>query len=378
MIVSSNINRIGNTIILFICLFFVMSAVTSTYFPSINSLAQGLILFFSLIYYFYLLKYSNQIILFISFIAFSNLLISPIFALNGYAQSYVFLTYILNIFLGYILFSNYKFSTDVLYIFLFANSIAIILEIFYQVNFVNISEGYESPSIRFLYKFGLFSAPKSGAFFIIIVSLLAFINKNIWILFCGTVISIFTGVRVSTVCLSIPLIYLFFIDSSYKKSVKFIILILIILIVTTIGYAFYNEYGKVIERLINALNTEDGSNMMRFNFWKQHWHYFLNQPIEHIIWGNYRAADIFVGNGPECAFLDLLNNGGLVSLFLFLFPLVLLLRYINMFNYIFCFSIFIAMISGRFSIGFSDGIVYWFVIFYLLNKTNQSFPEKKK
>lgn len=369
---ESIIKHIRDVAVILICLFFIMSALWVTYTPSLYRPIQIFTLLFSLTLLGYELRYCSKIILSICYIAVCNLFISPIFAPNGYIQNLFSNTFILNIFLGYILFINKGISCKLLYILLIANAIAILVETFFHINIVTVAEGYDNSNIRFLYKLGLFSAPKTGAFFIIAVALLAYVTKKLWILFLGVFISVFTGVRVSTVCLSIPLVILWFKDSSYKTSTKIFLLLFFSALIVTIGVSFYNEYGTVFDRLATALDAGDGSNKLRFYFWNLHWSFFWNQSIEHILWGNYGAADNFFGNGPECAFLDLMNNGGLVSLILFSYPLVLVLRKANLSNYIFCFSVLIAMVSGRFSIGFSDGIVYWFTIFYLLenNKKN--------
>lgn len=348
-----------------------MAALGETYFPLLCKYSQFFTLFFFIPVFVYELRYCSKVALSIFYIAFCNILISPIFTTYGYIQSLLSNTFILNIFLGYILFVNKRASCNVLYILLIANTIAIFIETFFHVNIVEIAEGYDTPNIRLLYKLGLFSAPKTGAFFIIAVSLLAFLTKKLWILFLGVFVSVFTGVRISTVCLLLPLVYLWFKDSSYKTNTKVFILLFFLISAVTLGFSFYNEYGTVFERLLTALDAEDGSNELRFYYWKLHWSFFWEQSIEHIIWGNYGKADSFLGNGPECAFLDLMNNGGLISFFLFLYPLMLILRKSNMYNWIFCFSVFIAMLSGRYSVGFSDGIVYWFTIFCLLEQNRK-------
>lgn len=343
-----------------------MSAIGGTYYPLFNKYGQFFTLFLLVPLFVYELRFCNKIVLSIFYIAFCNILISPIFTSYGYFQSLLSNTFILNIFLGYVLFINKSVSCKLLYVILIANGIAILLETFFHVNIVEIAEGYDTPTIRFLYKFGLFSAPKTGAFFIIAVSLLAFLNKNLKILFLGVFISVFTGVRISTVCLLVSLVYLLFKYSSYKTNTKVFILLFFLISAVTLVFSFYDEYGAVFERLLTSLDVEDGSNQLRFYYWKLHWSFFWKQSIEHIIYGDYGKADSFFGNGAECAFLDLMNNGGLISFFLFLYPLMLILRKSNMYNWIFCFLVFITMLSGRYSVGFSDGIVYWFTIFCLL------------
>ena len=137
--------------------------------------------------------------------------------------------------------------------------------------------------------------------------------------------------------------------------------------------AFFAENELVLQRLNTSLQMEDSSNTERFYFWNAHWNYFWSQPIENVLWGNSAMANFAIGNGPECAFLDILNRAGILVLLFFLSPLffILISNIHHKSNLLILIVLFSVLVSGRFALGFSEGVIYWCLIFQLLSSCPQ-------
>ena len=120
----------------------------------------------------------------------------------------------------------------------------------------------------------------------------------------------------------------------------------------------------------NVSPAYGGSNQLRFFYWIRHWEEFINSSFAHIFWGNYGYADAVVGNGAECAFLDLLNNYGIFSFLIYSITLFYIwLRYfLDRRVFLFCLGIFAASVSGRFILGFSAGPIVWMIFFSFIVK----------
>lgn len=364
----------NKVLVIWICSFYILSSVINTYIPSISKLAQIITLVSTLLLIPSLLKKGENVYLFILLYAFLFLLLVPLFYSGTYVNSVISLTFLLNVFMGFILWKQFDFSYSLLRIIFVINCIALVLETFFQIRFVLISEDYDTSNIINLYKMGIFSAPKNGGFFILAVALLSYLRKDKFILILGFIFSFFTGVRIATVAIGFPLIYMLLNYLLKETSWKKILLLLAIVCICCFALSvFFIENELVLNRLSTSMDLEDSSNAERFYFWKAHWGYFWNQSIEQILWGNSARANLVIGNGPECAFLDILNRAGLFVLMFFLFPFFYILkgniRHIS--NLLILIALFSALISGRFAMGYSEGIIYWCLIFQLLSSCPQ-------
>lgn len=364
------IDSFNKVTVTLICNFYILSSVINTYIPSISKLAQMVTLGFTFLLVPLLLKKNEKVYLFILFYAFLFLLVVPYFYSGAYFNSLISLSFLLNVFMGFVLWKQIDYSYSLLRIVFIINCIALVLETFFQTRFVLVSEDYDTSTITSLYKMGIFSAPKNGGFFILSVALLSYLRKDVFILILGFVFSLFTGVRIASVAIGLPLIYMLVSYLSKGLSLKNIFFLFVIVCIC--GFAlnvFFVENELVLRRLSTALQMEDGSNTERFYYWKAHWNYFWSQPIEKILWGNSAMANLVIGNGPECAFLDILNRAGVLVLMFFLYPLFLLFigNIHHKSNILILGVLFSTLVSGRFALGFSEGIIYWCLIFQLLS-----------
>lgn len=365
-----NLKCLNEVLIVLICSFYILSSVINTYIPSISKLAQvvTIVLTFLLVPLF--LKKSNKVNLFILLYALLFLLSIPLFSSDGYFNTIIALPFLLNIFMGFVLWKQFDFTYSLLRIILIINCITLILEIFFQIKFVSISEDYDTLTIDYLYKMGIFSAPKNGGFFILIVALLSYLRKDVFILVLGFIFSFFTGVRIASVAIGLPLIYMLLTYLLKGMSWKKILLLFAIVCICYLALSvFFAENDLVLKRLSTSMDLEDSSNTERFYFWKTHWNYFWNQSIEKILWGNSAMANLAIGNGPECAFLDILNRAGIFTLMFILYPLffILISKTHHFSNLLILIALFSALISGRFAMGYTEGIIYWCLIFQLLS-----------
>lgn len=369
-----NIKYLNKVLVTFICLFYILSSVINTYIPSVSKIVQVVIIVSTLVIIPSLLKKSEKVYLFILLYAFLFLLLVPLFSFGSYLDTMISLPFFFNIFLGFILWKQFNYSYSLLRVIFIMNCIALILETFFQIRFVSLSEDYDASSIEYLYKMGIFSAPKNGGFFILAVALLSYLKKDIFILVLCFIFSLFTGVRIASIAIGLPLIYMLLSYLLKGTSWKKILLLLVIVCICYFALSiFFIENELVLNRLSTSMDLEDSSNTERFYFWKAHWNYFWNQSIEQILWGNFAMANLVIGNGPECAFLDILNRAGLFVLMFFLFPLFFILRcsIYHFSNLLILIALFSALISGRFAMGYSEGIIYWCLIFQLLSSCPQ-------
>lgn len=367
---------LNKVLIVLICLFYILSSVINTYISSILKPAQIITIIFILLLVPILLKKGKKVNLFILLYALLFLLSVPLFSFGTYLNSITSLSFILNIFMGFVLWKQFNFSYSLLRAIFIINCIALILETFFQTKFVLISEDYETSTIDYLYKMGIFSVPKNGGFFILVVSLFSYLRKDIFILILGFIFSLFTGVRIATVAIGLPLVYMLLSYLLKEISWKKILLLFAIICICYFALcAFFTENEQVLRRLSTAMDLEDGSNTERFYFWKAHWNYFWSQSIEQILWGNSAMSNLVIGNGPECAFLDILNRAGILVLMLFLYPLFFILigNIYHLSNLLILIALFSALISGRFVMGYSEGIIYWCLIFQLLSSCPQLY-----
>ena len=362
---------IKTTIALLICIVFIFSDVAKTYLGPVYSYVQIITLLGGvMICLKTLLSRCEKSIMIILLGSLILLFVIPLFSSLGYINTLSSLSFLYSIILGYILFCRKKLVVKILFVFLIANFFALLGETFLGLTFVDKSENYQS-GYNVLYKFGLFSDPKSGGFFILITGLLAYLHGNFILLIVAFTASIFTGVRISTVALLLPLIDLFMIGIKRYNIKKIVVFsICICSIAYYYLYTFFQENSVVMSRLLTAVSSQDGSNQLRFFYWIRHWEEFINSSFAHIFWGNYGYADAVVGNGAECAFLDLLNNYGIFSFLIYSITLFYIwLRYfLDRRVFLFCLGIFAASVSGRFILGFSAGPIVWMIFFSFIVK----------
>lgn len=225
------IESLNKVLVILICLFYILSSVINTYIPSILKLVQVITLVFTFLLIPLLLRKNEKVYLFILFYAFLFLLLVPYFYSGAYFNSLISLSFILNVFMGFILWKEFDYSYSLLRIIFIINCIALVLETFFQTRFVLVSEDYDNSTISYLYKMGIFSAPKNGGFFILSVASLSYLRKDILILILGFVFSLFTGVRIASVTIGLLLIYILLSYLSKGISWKNMLFLIVIICV---------------------------------------------------------------------------------------------------------------------------------------------------
>ena len=168
---------------------------------------------------------------------------------------------------------------------------------------------------------GLFSAPKEAGMFIS-VFLIVFFEKITLIDFLYILItSLFIGSRtlflISLVAF-IPLFFIFIRNS--KKSLKFVVYILVLIFPILIVYYFDSFYTsfEVIGRLDSLANTQEGGNELRIFVLIEGLKAFFVSPIQEIFFGLGTRVEILLGNGAENAYLNILMRYGIFGLLFFI------------------------------------------------------------
>ena len=149
------IESLNKVLVILICLFYILSSVINTYIPSILKLVQVITLVFTFLLIPLLLRKNEKVYLFILFYAFLFLLLVPYFYSGAYFNSLISLSFILNVFMGFILWKEFDYSYSLLRIIFIINCIALVLETFFQTRFVLVSEDYDKSTISYLYKMGI-------------------------------------------------------------------------------------------------------------------------------------------------------------------------------------------------------------------------------
>lgn len=308
--------------------------------------------------------------------------LTPIIALCSdvkFLKTFISLSFIHVVPLGYILYKESKFSIKLIYFILILNSIALLLEISTGIKIV-IAEGYEWTSL--VYRFGLFSSPKIGAFVILLTGLIAYFKGNKLFLYIAFFATFLTGVRASSVGLFLPVLHISFTDFRYfsfkfKISAKNILRFSIILIfcIFALNYLidYLGENEAFINRFFSSLSKNDQSNQERVDMWNKHLEIFLSYPFVHFLFGKYGYANSIIGNGAENQFLTILSDYGFFIFLIFLISLFYICKY---YRYqkkvlIICFVLIFVSMSAKFANSFADGSLYWFLIFLIISQSSK-------
>lgn len=133
-------------------------------------------------------------------------------------------------------------------------------------------------------------------------------------------------------------------------------------------YISSDQSSIIIERLYSSLDTNHSSNNERMNFWYHHLLSFGDNNILGFIFGEPGKSTALIGNGAESAFINLLSDGGLVALFIYLTAIFLLFWLMgpSIQTLVILILLILSMQISRVNIGFLDGTVFWAYFWYLL------------
>lgn len=156
---------------------------------------------------------------------------------------------------------------------------------------------------------------------------------------------------------------------SFKAIVASAIFILII----SLGLYFYYISAQseiIVNRLSGALDTGHSSNLERVNFWIQHLAAYNDFKWWGLILGEPGRATGIVGNGAESAYLNLLTDGGIIALSVYLGGIFLLfiLRGPSISWLFVLLLLVLSMQISRVNIGFLDGTMFWAYFWYLFQE----------
>lgn len=212
---------------------------------------------------------------------------------------------------------------------------------------------YSKEIASILIIFSLFFIDRLRVVWLIILPMAAFLSGSrlAVIVVCGSVLlELYSRYRTS----NLPGVFF-----------RFILFLVFLAIFSSALLVFSNfEYAYVfIARLENSINFSHSSNVERILFWKSYIATYMDYEFTSLMLGSPGYAQIKVGNGAESSYLNLLTDGGIISLLFYLVCLlVLFLSRYNNTNFVIRLLVFIcAMQITRVGLGFIDGSMLWFL-----------------
>ncbi len=369
-----------NIFILFqflLILCFIFSSIGETFYSSVNTNTQYIIVLFSFYYLFSILccrgVYPDQLIilLYAILLSFFMTYLSSRGNINMLKINYI---YIYPIFLGYLL--SYRFENGfvlrVLQVCLIANFLAICYEIINLKYVVKLSEDAIGIN-NLIYRNGLFSNPKEGGAFIACVALIMFKYGKYSIVAASFLFSILCGVRTSSFILFFPFLVVMY--SFLKRGlVSLSWMLLLFLLVGYYMFYYMSDVSSLMERFINLLSTTDEGNSMRLVFMKKHVDICVDDyNLFDYLFGRFGYSRNQIGNGAESSWLDLLTNVGISTFLLYVIPLCQIIvrsqKWIMKITYL---VLFVSMGISRFGIGITSGVLFWLLIFQELKESKLS------
>ena len=146
--------------------------------------------------------------------------------------------------------------------------------------------------------------------------------------------------------------------------------IFVLILVLMVGVLFYLSLGQseiIVNRFYRTFDITHSSNIERMHFWASYLAVYSEFDLVNLIFGRPYFAQYFIGNGAESAFLNLLTDGGMVGLSVYLFA-ILFICFRAPLKVSFMCNVFLLLVSmqlSRVGLGFLDGVVLW-VIFWVL------------
>jgi len=216
---------------------------------------------------------------------------------------------------------------------------------------------------------GLFSAPKEAGMFISVFLIVFFEKITILDFIYIFITSLFIGSR--TLFLISIISFLPILFSLYKNSViyiKFFIYIFFIILILFFVYNFQFFYDsfEVIGRLDSLTNTEEGGNDLRIFVLIEGFKIYISSPIQQIFFGVGTKVELFLGNGAENAYLNILLRYGLFGLLFFILSISFPFKYKSKYGKFVYLFFLLLLIGNRGLAGMLDSFLFFCYIGYLL------------
>ena len=369
--------RFGTLNLITVLVFFVFIAnAPISYFLPLLRLAMALFLAVLIVRYanhgFF--KHSNQNSLIVTFIltaaSFTVLLsyVSPMESVKG-------LYFYISILLALLIYKKIDLLISLIKILIVINFVALLWEFNHREYLFLTDQDY--PFIIGRYK-GLFGYSKeAGAFLLFSVIIIA--RRAHWIFILVAFLSaLLCGSRtamlgISTIIFIEFCIYFFgrFRYSFWKAVGVGLTAIIIFIVVTVISFGYLSDNQDIFLRILASFDMGSSSHQARLYYWTEHLRIISDYNFAQFIFGYFGYSEAVIGNGTESTYIELLSNGGVIALTLYLVPLAYLSSksVLNFKKYYFFLVILVLMQVGRIGMGWVDGIILWVYIFHTLKKT---------
>lgn len=246
----------------------------------------------------------------------------------------------------------------------------------YLINIVEVNK-YEHGRLQ-----GLFSYSKEAGFFLFMAFLY---GRNCGMSFCFKIIlfvsAMMSGCRTAILFIALVL----FIDSVFfLKTIrntfrnfflkKMFQVILLILFSSLFLIVFFDHNYIMVNRILSSFDFTSSSHVARLEIWQSYMYNMANNSFIEWLFGTGTYLNVLVGNGSENTYLMILSQWGMSGLFLFMFPMVLVL--ILFFRYplkLYPAVLMVAFLGvGRLGVGWADGVLMWCYIYNIIFNTNRS------
>lgn len=275
-----------------------------------------------------------------------------------------------SIILGMLFSNNIYFFLKILKIFIVINLIAMASEFVTQTFILKPTSDLDLFTGRAK---GLISYSKEAGGFILVYTLLFIKNldrKWFPILLC---FSILTGSRLAIIIVFLAIVVEIF---SRLKVRDFITIKTIVFGAFTISLTLFllNYYINsqqseiIITRLYSSFEADHSSNVQRIGYWREYLAVYSDYSIYELIFGNPGQAAVIVKNGAESAYLNLLTDGGILAVIIYLFGIFVVFfnRKVSFSSIILVSLLLASMQITRVNIGFLDGVLLWTYFWYVV------------
>ncbi|MDX1726569.1 MAG: hypothetical protein R3203_01925 [Pseudoalteromonas tetraodonis] len=138
-------------------------------------------------------------------------------------------------------------------------------------------------------------------------------------------------------------------------------------------YSNLEQSTLILERLAGTLDTDHSSNTERINFWTSHLGVY--DDFDHIqyLFGSPGESIYIVKNGAESALINLLTDGGVVAVLVYMSAIIFMFFLIKLKvnTFLHLLLLIFAMQLSRVNIGFLDATLFWAYFGYLVKRSTK-------
>lgn len=301
------------------------------------------------------------------------ILLGGLVGFKGVLENVVYVFFYFPIILGYVFSFRFELFFKLIKFFIFINLLAMLYE------FSTISYLLEPTSDFSMFigrAKGFISYSKEAGSFILVFTLLfiQYLRPQWFIVLLFS--SILTGSRLAMIIVFIAIIIEIYnrIKLRHVFSPVLILVSLASLLIILYGIYLYSNQEQsalILERLGGALDTGHSSNTERINFWTSH--LAVYDDFDHIryLFGSPGESISIVKNGAESALINLLTDGGVVAVLVYMSAIIFMffLTNLKVTTFLHLLLLIFAMQLSRVNIGFLDATLFWAYFGYLVKNS---------